>query len=206
MKRKNKAKLRAFIIFAIFCAVVFCVIRNFGIAADEYAQYDVKNTIRSEIFDSFSNITAKYKNEIKGISQKVEIDGDVTGLVVDSVTLNKITAELTFDVTRRLESEKSIFLLPLGNVTRIKLFSGKGPGIKIKAVPLGNVSVGAESSLTSAGINQTVHRITIRVNALVGILLPFRTKETEISCEYVISEMLIVGKVPELYYMREDIP
>ena len=61
MKRKNKAKLRAFIIFAIFCAVVFCVIRNFGIAADEYAQYDVKNAIRNEIFDSFPAISEEGK-------------------------------------------------------------------------------------------------------------------------------------------------
>ncbi len=188
-------------ILIIAAAAAFAA--GFKRAADEYAAYEVKNAITGALYESFSSVTLKYGEYIKGIVQKETVNGEVSALMVDSMLLNKITAELTFESTRRIENLSESFAIPLGNVTGIKMLSGRGPGIKIKVVPLGSVSAGAESKFISAGINQTLHRINVRISVLVSVLSPFSMNDAEISCEYVISETLIVGKVPELYYMRE---
>ena len=187
----------AILILALLC-VLFCF--NFSRAANEYAEYDVKNAVIKSIYEAFGAVCDKFEAELPNIQR------EVNALAIDSLILNKITAELTFEASRRLENMRSSFSLPLGNATGIELFSGKGPGIKLTVVPLGSVCAATESKFISAGINQTLHRISVRIDVLINVLAPFCSAEKEISCVFALCETLIIGKVPELYFMRDETP
>ena len=206
MKRKSKAKWIIAVILPMIVAFAVSFALRLKPAAEQYAAHDIKNALTDEIYRAFYSLTERYENMISGIVRQNVINGEIVSLNIDSGALNRFASELTFEVTRRLEDKTLAFSLPIGNFTPFVLFSGRGPGIKLKTVPLGSVSVGTESELKSAGINQTLHRIVIRVNALVSVLAPFSATDVEISGDYVICETLIIGKVPEMYYIRDAIP
>ena len=54
-------------------------------------------------------------------------------------------------------------------------------------------------AFTSAGINQTRHRILIEVHAGFRILTPFGGEDREIVSTYPVTDTVIVGTVPERY-------
>ena len=206
MKKKNKSKLIIFALILLIGASAFAFARNFDKACIQYARHDVINALTAETHKIYAETAQKYAKELKNVITVQQKDGETAAIYVDAQTLNRITFEMTYSVTQMLENAKSSFSVPLGNATGIKLLSGKGPRIRLTVMTLGSVSAGMESELKSAGINQTLHRIYLRVNALVSVLTPFETHDAEICAEFVISEILVFGKVPELYYIRDATP
>ena len=56
-----------------------------------------------------------------------------------------------------------------------------------------------ENEFTSAGINQTNHRIVLHIDVSVAILLPGFTTATKVSTAVTVAETVIVGGVPDTY-------
>ena len=60
------------------------------------------------------------------------------------------------------------------------------------------------SELTAAGINQTRHQIFLELNVQLSFLLPWRDMDTSVQTEVLVSETVIVGKVPASYMNWEN--
>ena len=60
-----------------------------------------------------------------------------------------------------------------------------------------------KSEFTSAGVNQTLHRVFLEVKCRVSILTPFDTIEDEIINQVILAENIIVGNIPDTYYNLE---
>lgn len=58
------------------------------------------------------------------------------------------------------------------------------------------MNVTYESKFESAGINQTRHKIYLKVEAKVRAVVPFQNKEIDVYCEIPVAETIIVGKIP----------
>ena len=56
-----------------------------------------------------------------------------------------------------------------------------------------------ESEFTSVGINQTLHSIYVCVNIESIINIPFNSSSITHNSKVLLSETILVGKVPELY-------
>ena len=119
---------------------------------------------------------------------------------MDTPFLNLLSAEIISQSVLFIEESSSSFGIPLGNITSVRLFSGLGPKIRVKIIPLGSISCGIKSSFTEGGINQTIHRITLDINALIEVLTPFSSNQAEINLSYVIGETVIVGEIPNVYF------
>ena len=93
----------------------------------------------------------------------------------------------------------------MGSFFGSKLFAGMGPDINIKMKTSGSLDTDLRSEFTSAGINQTLHRIYLEVKCKVTILTPFETIDEEIYNQVLLAEGLIVGDVPNSYYNLEGL-
>ena len=91
----------------------------------------------------------------------------------------------------------------LGSFTGSKLLAGRGPKVKFKISTIGNVETDLKSEFSSAGINQTLHRVYLEVKCRVVILTPFDEVEEIITNQVLIAEAVIVGNVPNSYYNLE---
>ena len=89
--------------------------------------------------------------------------------------------------------------VPLGTVSGIPLLMGRGPYITIRMMSIGAVTSYFESHFESAGINQTMHRLMIIVQADVSIILPAGDRRITGENEILITESLIVGAIPDVY-------
>lgn len=175
------------------------VIRDYSYSR---AVYLATSTINDAVNEEISNSGVEYSDLIR-----LEKDGmgRVTALHTDIVKINRLKARVTDYVIDRLNTmDVSSLSIPLGTITGVDLFSGMGPVIRIKVVPLGQASASFGSEFTAAGINQTRHSITMQVSASVTVILPQESIETTVTTHVDVAETIIVGVVPESYTNVED--
>lgn len=132
-------------------------------------------------------------------------DGEVTALSTDMMKINLLKSEITNIVVASISAiDTSQINIPLGNILGGGILSGRGPRIPIKIVPLGTANAQFISMFSSAGINQTLHRIIMEPTVTIGILLPGFSTTSEITAQITIAENVIVGSVPDNYTYIDD--
>ena len=147
-----------------------------------------------------TEVMAKYEyDDILEISK--DQNGNINRVGTNIFTINKIISDIPVYIQEELEREEnSSFKIPLGSFLGSKLFSGMGPKVNVKVQMVGDMETDLRSEFTSAGINQTLHRIYLEIKCRVIILTPFETMEEVIANQVLIAEGVIVGDIPNAYY------
>ena len=79
------------------------------------------------------------------------------------------------------------------------LLAGSGPRIPISIVPVGSVQTDFETEFEACGINQTRHKVYLQLSASIRIVIPTGAKTTNVTANMLVTESIIVGKVPESF-------
>lgn len=147
-----------------------------------------------------TEVMAKYEyDDILEISK--DQNGNINRVGTNIFTINKIISDIPVYIQEELEREEnSSFKIPLGSFLGSKLFSGMGPKVNVKVQMVGDMETDLRSEFTSAGINQTLHRIYLEIKCRVIILTPLETMEEVIVNQVLIAEGVIVGDIPNAYY------
>ncbi len=126
--------------------------------------------------------------------------GAITALTTDMARMNLLRAELTAAILKALEgADVSEIQVPLGSLFDLEPLWAKGPALRARAMTVGTVRTEFESQFTSAGVNQTLHRIWMEVSVPMKLLLPGGEVETTLHTRLCVAETVIVGKVPDTY-------
>ena len=64
---------------------------------------------------------------------------------------------------------------------------------------MGNVQSEISSEFESCGINQSIHRIVLRLDVTIGAFIPGYSIGCDVDYDYILSETVIVGNVPQAY-------
>lgn len=130
-----------------------------------------------------------------------DASGRVTAIQIHSTELSLLASQLTVRMLEVLRDYRNdSFGIPIGNLTSTALLSGRGPLIHVRPVSAGNIANELKSTLDSAGINQTLHRVFLHFSVTVNYLAPLESCMDTISFDLLIAETLIVGEVPILYH------
>ena len=89
--------------------------------------------------------------------------------------------------------------VPVGTISGVSFFSGQGPQIKVQFTPSGSVKSEFRSELKSAGINQSLYRVYLKLTTTICIVLPGVNDTVTVSSEVAIAENIIAGDVPQVY-------
>jgi sporulation protein YunB len=153
------------------------------------------NNAAYEIMREFSPLT--YDALITIIQDN---DGRVAMLQADTMRMNEIGTRTALLAQRNLDALAATGMrIPLGAATGSKLLAGRGPAITVNLVPMGSVSTEFVSEFTQAGINQTRHRIYLKIKASVRMVIPTASNVSEVSAYVQIAESIIVGQVPNTF-------
>lgn len=98
--------------------------------------------------------------------------GEITALSADMARLNLLRAELSAHLLERLEDSQLELTIPVGSLLPLEPTWARGPELHLRALALGTASAEFESEFTSAGINQTRHRLWLELSVPVTVLLP----------------------------------
>ncbi|MDD3429845.1 MAG: sporulation protein YunB [Oscillospiraceae bacterium] len=205
IKKKNKRKVIwwarvifcAVAVFLLFVAIDMAIrpiIREYAAAqAREVGVYALNDAVLIEMKKNpqlFENlITVQYAE-----------NGDVKGIITDTVKLNAINAALTQSANIRLqEISNQKITVPLGTLIDWQLVSGRGPKITFRVVPVNYAESKIVSKFEQAGINQTQYRLLLQFNARVMAVIPGYVSSTDIENEVSIAETVIIGNVPDTF-------
>ena len=130
--------------------------------------------------------------------------GQILALRTDMNQLNRLRNETLDIINRRILDEGETELgVPLGSVLLPSLLSGKGPRLPVRVLTVSNSDAEFQSSFQAAGINQTMHRITMQVVMNVTLLTPAGTRALRVDSGVVVAETILIGQVPSTVIQTE---
>ena len=134
------------------------------------------------------------------VSFDKDAEGHVTALQSNMAEFNRLQAAIADDILQRMAEVSTTDLsIPIGTLTGSPLLAGRGPCLHVRMQSVGTATARFDNQFSSAGINQTRHRIILDVDVHVSILLPGLTTYTKVSNEISVAETVIVGGVPDTY-------
>ena len=126
--------------------------------------------------------------------------GKVTSLTSNTAVNSRFKRQVVEAVTRQLSGLDSDALgVPLGTLTGQPLLMGAGPLVRVKVDSVGDVTADYANSFTSAGVNQTLHRICLEITATVHLFLPGEILPVSVRSSVCVAETVIVGETPDTY-------
>lgn len=155
-------------------------------------------------------VTEAVKNQLQDDSGeyiKINRDsaGTITSVETDSAAVNKLQNKIKTAINDALsEIDEKELSVPVGTLSGITFFSGRGGNVTLKLHQVGAVDTQIKSEFSSAGVNQTKHRMSIIVTAEISAILPLHSTDITICDEYLISETVIVGEVPNVFLNRNS--
>ena len=200
-KQKHALTFKLVCVFLIFAILFILFDMPIRPVVRENAKYIVKNEVTIMInecvgdYISENNIT--YSDLI---TVSLNDNKEVTSVETDTITINKLKADITNAIANELKDSRGEKIrVSLGNLLDSYILDHIGIEFQVKLTDYGFIETDIITSFKSTGINQTLHKINLKikvdVNINVGTLYQTETVETEI----LLAETVLVGNVPEFY-------
>ena len=203
-KQKNEKRRRfaKIVVFALFLLLSCVLIYNLQILPVLFPLAKAKCT--TELTDAVNRIVrARMQSDSDGYADFVRLhfgeDGSVASVETNTPRLAKLSGDVVGDVTDALTHERMTVRIPLGSLSGSALLSGKGPDVRVKLAVSQKITCAVRGDFTESGINQTLHRVFLRVTVEVCVLLPGAVQTFSVPTDVCVAETVIIGKVPEAY-------
>ena len=190
-----------FILLLLIVLILFVKIYYKGYipVMEQAAKYRGECLLTDALNDGITKVFGKEDSLYEKLTEiSKDMNGNVTSLKSDLSYANKLKSDLISYVNNSINSQGKIELaVPAGNFIYGELFAGTGPYVKCTLTPCGSTRAEFINDFTSSGINQTRHRIIIRVKGRISFLVPGCSCAAEISEDIPIAESIITGLVPD---------
>lgn len=203
-KQKNEKRRRfaKIVVFALFLLLSCVLIYNLQILPVLFPLAKAKCT--TELTDAVNRIVrTRMQSDSDGYADFVRLhfgeDGSVASVETNTPRLAKLSGDVVGDVTDALTHERMTVRIPLGSLSGSALLSGKGPDVRVKLAVSQKITCAVRGDFTESGINQTLHRVFLRVTVEVCALLPGAVQTFSVPTDVCVAETVIIGKVPEAY-------
>ncbi len=203
--RKRKLKLALVLFAVLFILAWYGLNANFRPALENTAYVRVDMQASDAMYRAVLDMLADEAPE--PLVDIYSDGGQVLYGQVQSQRLNVFAAACAQRAQEYLDAagEKGI-RVPIGTVSGLPLFSGHGPNVLVSFTSESNVYAKLNSEFRSAGINQTLHRVSIELNARICVVVPGGTFNVNSVAQVPIVETIIVGNIPETYANVGDKP
>ena len=207
INRRALTRLLALLLTALLLAAAVFAMLQLRPLLESLATTRVSNTVTRIISEAVDE--AIQSGEIRYdqlISFEKDNEGRITAVHSNMAVCNRLQSEiLDLILTRVGQVSARELSIPIGSLTGSALLAGRGPSISVRMESVGSSSARFENQFESAGINQTKHRIVLRIDVYVSILLPGYSTVTQVTNEITVAETVIVGEVPGTYtYFATD--
>ena len=190
------------IIFLTVTVVGFLLLRSqYREVIRDLAQTQVKNTTSDLTNDAIAKQIAEGTIAYDRIVFfEKDLDGRITALKTNMSEVNRLKTDILNIINDEiLELDTSDIGIPLGSLFLPELLSGRGPAIPVHILSIRNSDANFVSHFSQAGINQTLHQVTMDVSIDVSVLVLGETSSFTMESEVVVAETVIVGQVPTTY-------
>lgn len=198
IKRKRNFKLKITIAIIVSIVLMIIIDENIRPVIKNMAGYQGKliatNAINQGVYEDLKTMGDTYDRIVIINKNKNE---EITSIEIDSILINKLKASITKRILDKISKiDQASLNIPIGTFFGSQFFAGQGPRIKFRIIPNGIIQTDINSQFSEAGINQTKHQIIINIKAKVTSIIPGYSATSEVSSNFIVSETIIIGKVP----------
>lgn len=202
MARRLRNFVRILAVLAILACIGFLMFRSrYRLIIQDLAQTQVKNTTSDLTNDAIAKQIADGVIQYDRIVYfEKDLDGRITALKTNMSEINRLKTDILNIINDEiLALDTSDLGIPLGSLFFPEFFSGRGPVIPVHILSIRNSDANFASSFSQAGINQTLHQLTMVVSVDVAVLVLGETSSFTINSEVVVAQTVIVGDVPNTF-------
>ena len=197
----RKRKLRFMIVLAILIGIALGMNCKFTPVAQSVAtgkaKYIMSDFINSSVVEDMGNSGAIY-SQITKVERNEK--NEISAIYTDMKKINFLKSHIASLIQNKIANFKEkTFWISLGTLSGFEILNGKGPKVPMKISIAGNVFTNFNNKFSNAGINQTIHQIYVNIHTKICITIPGSTCTSESDDEILVSETVIVGKVPRVY-------
>ena len=202
MVRLMRRTLVCVLVLTVIAGALFFYFRShYRDVIQELAEIQVKNTTSDLTNEAIA------KQIADGIIQydrivyfEKDLDGRITALKTNMSEVNRLKTDILNIINDEiLALDSSDIGIPLGSLFLPELLSGKGPAIPVHILSIRNADASFVSHFSQAGINQTLHQVTMQVSIDVAVLVLGRTDSFTMTSEVLVAETVLVGDVPDTF-------
>ena len=202
MVRRFQRFVRAIFILIVVLFAVFLAVRGkYRMVIRDLAQTQVKNSTSDLTNDAIAKQIAAGNIQYDRIVYfEKDLDGRITALKTNISEVNRLKTDILNIINDEiLALDTSDIGIPLGSLIFPELLSGRGPAIPVHILAIRNSDASFFSNFRQAGINQTLHQLTMEVSVDVAVLALGETSNFTMTSEVVVAETVIVGAVPNTF-------
>ena len=194
--------LRRILVLVLVIAVVFLAFRaKYRDIVRDLAQTQVRNSTSDLTNDAIAKQIANGNIAYdRLVFFEKDLNGKITALKTNMSEVNRLKTDILNIINDEiLALDASTIGIPLGSLFLPELLSGKGPAIPVHILSIRNSDAAFVSHFEQAGINQTLHKLTMVVSIDVSVLALAETTSFTMESEVVVAETVIVGDVPQTF-------
>ena len=201
-KKKSFSLLKRWliVIFCLFLVFVICIISVkpfvFTYAKSE-AETIILNAANQAVLNVLSQNDITY-SDISIISR--DQNGNIVGIEIDTQKVNLLKSSLSNEISRIVSTKNKYDLyIPIGTLFGNEYTTGYGPKIKFKMQLTETAILDFESRFESAGINNVLHQIIIKIDVNASVLMMGCTEGFSVSTTALAAQTVIAGAVPDSF-------
>jgi len=202
MKRMlRKIAILLFLMLAMFLAGFIWLRSSYRNVIRDLAETQVKNTTSDLTNDAIAKqIEDGVVQYDRIVYYEKDLDGRITALKTNIGEVNRLKTDILNIINDEiLALDNSDIGIPLGSLFLPELLSGRGPVIPVHILSIRNSDANFVSHFSQAGINQTLHQVTMEVSVDVAVLVLGQTSSFTMNSQVVVAETVIVGDVPNTF-------
>lgn len=189
------------ILMMVLLALLLSLRSRYRTVVEELAQIQVLNTTSDLTNDA---IARQIENGNISYDRIVyfekDLEGRITALKTNIGEVNRLKTDILNLINDEiLEVDSTDIGIPLGSLFLPEFFSGRGPVIPVHILAIRNSDANFTSYFSEAGINQTLHQLTMQVSIDVSVLVLGQTASFTSATEVVVAETVIIGDVPQTF-------
>ena len=197
----RRLRLILILLLMVTVCLFFWLRSSYRDVVRELAQTQVKNTTSDLTNDAIARQIADGVVQYDRIVYfEKDLDGRITALKTNIGEVNRLKTDILNIINDEiLALDNSDIGIPLGSLILPELLSGRGPVIPVHILSIRNSDANFVSHFSQAGINQTLHQVTMEVSIDVAVLVLGQSTSFTMESQVVVAETVIVGQVPNTF-------
>ncbi len=192
---------RWFLLFLCLCIVFvscFFSVKPFVfVYAKSAAETIILNAANKAVLNVLDKNNITY-SELSNVSR--DSSGVITGIEIDINMVNRLKSEISGEMSEIVSSQSTYDLnIPIGTLFGNEYTTGYGPKIKFKMQLTETAILDFESKFASAGINNVLHQIIIKIHVNASVLMIGCTDSFTVSTTALAAQTVISGTVPDSF-------
>ena len=190
-----------FVLVMFFCILIWYYMLVLVPIIKTYCSAKVNSLTEQALNVAVSNVINTTVNYDSIMNISYTQNGEISYISANQYIINTISREIIKDANERIKSiDEDYINIPIGTLSGIAIFNGRGLRIKLSASPVAIIGSSFDSNFINVGINNTLHKIYLTLNARVDMNLPIKRQTINVKQQVLLCESVIVGKVPNVYF------